>query len=123
MGLVLLPNGEPATPEVETLAIEPKFKDGTSAVENFHRIRFTSKSDADRWVERCIVRWDWVIGIHDATPGADEPTYVARARKVAGAVHDTKAPLYKPESGDVKLNPYVQVVEVKPGCFAIANRH
>lgn len=123
MGLVVLPNGEPATPEaIESFAVEPKLKEGSSVVENFYAIRFESREDAARWIAKCRVRWAWSIGIVDATPDADEPTYRAQARRAAGSVHDSTSEHYKLESGDVKLEPYVQVGQIKDKCYAVVGK-
>lgn len=122
MGQILLPSGELATPEVETTAVAARLREGTSAVENFPEIRFESKLDAERWMSKCVIRWTWLIGVVDATPYADEATYLPRARRAAGAIHDTTSPLFKRESGDVKLDPYVQIVHVADKCFALTNR-
>lgn len=122
MGLIVLPNGEPATQEVQSSAILPRYKEGTSAVENFYEVRFESRADAEKWVARCRVRWSWMIGVVDLTPDEPEPTWAPQARRYAGAVHDTESPNYKFETGDVKLEGYVTTVEVKDKCFAVVGK-
>jgi hypothetical protein len=122
MGLVVLPDGSPATPDVPSLAVAPTFKEGTSAVDNFHSIRFESESEAQKWIDQCRVRWVWYLGMVNASPYAETPNWVAQARRGAGQIHDTKHHLYSQESGEVRAYHYLRPVKVQDGCYAIIGK-
>lgn len=90
---------------------------------------FDTKDAAEKWVTKCVVRWDWAIGLINVNEGKDEdPKWRAHARRTSGQIHNTTMESYVKSSEDRPLAPYVDVVketttdENRPVVYRVVNK-
>lgn len=91
---------------------------------------FDTKEAAEKWVDQCIVRWQWSLSL-DAISSDDEdaePTWRAKAHRTSGQIHNKTYETYLKNDNDVPLLPYVEVVkeqtedEACPHVYRIVNK-
>lgn len=78
---------------------------------------FDSKEAAERWIAKCVVRWEWSLALDQvnwARP-EEEPVFKARAFRRSGQIHDTTMGSYVENSEDKMLAPYVEVSKETTG--------
>jgi len=78
---------------------------------------FDSKEAAEKWVAKCVVRWEWAISmdhVNYARPD-EEPVFKARAYRKSGQIHDTTMESYEQNSEDKVMTPYVEVSKEETG--------
>lgn len=87
---------------------------------NPYNILFPSEATADSFIDRCVVRWDYYVGILNIST-SDTPEWKTYARRDKGVVHDSQSSAYTNDAADCKLRPFVTVKYVNNG-YAIVNK-
>lgn len=91
---------------------------------------FSSAEAAERWISKCVVRWEWSLALDhvNASNPDEEPRYRARAFRRGGQIHDTTRESYVENSEDKMLAPYVEVSkesvedETLPPIYRVVNK-
>lgn len=84
---------------------------------------FNTKSEAEKWISHCVVRWIWVIGmVEHIDPATNELVAKPRVRKIGGSVLDTTKTSYVKDTCDEPMNRYVTITKQKDGTFKVLNK-
>lgn len=110
-----------------------------TSVVNPYEIVFETKEACQGYIDRCVVRWGWAIGLvpymtkklvleKGPTGGFIETEvevedYRPQARRVGGVVHDTQHTSFVTQQDDVKLDPYVIITKHGAKAFTIVNKY
>lgn len=94
-----------------------------SSVVNAYGIVFPSKETAEKFVDHCIVRWQYFLGVMNIAAEDKPESWRAAARKGSGVTHDTRIPGYVAQEGDNKLSSFVDIKKHNDKAFTIVNKY
>lgn len=106
---------------VPTSALPPPEPVITSVINPFG-ILFPTTDIAQKFADRCVVRWQYFIGMMNVAPETQEANWRAYSYKGPGIVHDTKSPAYKLDGNDTKLSRVTEIKKHGDQGFAIINK-
>lgn len=74
---------------------------------------FDTKEAAEKWVDQCVVRWEWSINLVEIpADDPDEPSkWKPNAHRTKGQIHNKTYSTYVKDNNDVPLTSYVEVVK------------
>jgi len=92
---------------VPVTAVEDK---RTSEVNPFD-VLFPTQEIASDYLERCVVRWSYFLGVENRAKDGEDDRWCVYSRKGSGTVHDTKSVVFKASSEDTMLSKSAHVAE------------